>query len=228
MRLRRGRPGRALRRRSSSPPAAVPFVPPFENLAPTEPAHGTGYKDGVFVFRTLDDCERMLARAADAKSAAVIGGGLLGLEAARGLLEPRPRGPRRPPDGAPDGDAARSRRRADAAERSMEQLGRARCTSASRRPAVLGNGAVDRPAVRGRLDASTCDLRGHRRRHPPERRAGAVDAGLTVERGIVVDDGMATSDPSICAVGECARAPRPGLRPGRAAVGADARCWPIG
>ena len=65
---------------------SVPFVPPFENLAPTEPAHGPGpYKDGVYVFRTLEDCERMLARAADVKSAAVIGGGLLGLEAARGL-----------------------------------------------------------------------------------------------------------------------------------------------
>ena len=32
----------------------------------------------------------------------------------------------------------------------------------------------------------------------------ARDAGLTVKRGIVVDDGMTTSDPAICAVGECA------------------------
>ena len=64
--LRRGRPGRALRHAGHRHRQSVPFVPPIENLAPTEPAHGPGpYKDGVFVFRTLEDCERMLARAAD-------------------------------------------------------------------------------------------------------------------------------------------------------------------
>src|SRR5206468_1745825 len=63
------------------------FVPPMDgaNL------------DGVFVFRTLDDCAAMAAWTdksasetnatnAPQRSAAVIGGGLLGLEAARGLL----------------------------------------------------------------------------------------------------------------------------------------------
>ena len=40
----------------------------------------------LFVFRTLDDCDRMIAYAPRATRAAVIGGGLLGLEAARGLL----------------------------------------------------------------------------------------------------------------------------------------------
>ncbi len=53
--------------------------------------------DGVFVFRTLDDCEAIRPRARAATSAAVIGGGLLGLEAARGLARPRPCGARRPP-----------------------------------------------------------------------------------------------------------------------------------
>ena len=45
-------------------------------------------KPGIFVFRTLDDCEAMVSYAAEgagARIAAVIGGGLLGLEAARGL-----------------------------------------------------------------------------------------------------------------------------------------------
>jgi NAD(P)H-nitrite reductase large subunit len=51
-------------------------LPPIEGVA----------KDGVFVFRTIDDCGRILERARTAKTAAVIGGGLLGLEAARGLL----------------------------------------------------------------------------------------------------------------------------------------------
>src|SRR5690606_4299155 len=60
---------------------SVPFVPPIEGLR-----LGDGsFKPGVFVFRSLDDC-RKIARYAMGKSrGAVIGGGLLGLEAARGL-----------------------------------------------------------------------------------------------------------------------------------------------
>src|SRR5262245_1502872 len=53
-----------------------PFVPPIE---------GTNQR-GVFVFRTLDDCEEIAAYAQESTRAVVIGGGLLGLEAARGLL----------------------------------------------------------------------------------------------------------------------------------------------
>ena len=43
------------------------------------------FKPGVFVFRTLDDCRKIAAYAEGKARAAVIGGGLLGLEAARGL-----------------------------------------------------------------------------------------------------------------------------------------------
>jgi nitrite reductase (NADH) large subunit len=43
------------------------------------------YKPGVFVFRSLDDCREIAEYANGKKSAAVIGGGLPGLEAARGL-----------------------------------------------------------------------------------------------------------------------------------------------
>src|SRR5262245_25520382 len=53
-----------------------PFVPPMEGTS----------KRGVFVFRTLDDCETIGAYAQECDRAVVIGGGLLGLEAARGLL----------------------------------------------------------------------------------------------------------------------------------------------
>ena len=58
------------------------FIPPMEG---SRMADGT-LKPGVFGFRTLDDCSGMIARAKTSKTAAVIGGGLLGLEAARGLL----------------------------------------------------------------------------------------------------------------------------------------------
>jgi nitrite reductase (NADH) large subunit len=43
------------------------------------------YKPGVFVFRSLDYCREIAEYAKGKKSATVIGGGLLGLEAARGL-----------------------------------------------------------------------------------------------------------------------------------------------
>jgi len=45
---------------------------------------GTG-KTGVFTFRNLDDAQRLIARRARSRHAVVLGGGLLGLEAARGL-----------------------------------------------------------------------------------------------------------------------------------------------
>jgi len=53
-----------------------PFLPPIE-----------GYEgSGTFLFRTLDDCSRIAEFAAGCERATVIGGGLLGLEAARGLM----------------------------------------------------------------------------------------------------------------------------------------------
>lgn len=42
-------------------------------------------KEGVYTFRTIEDCQKIMARAKQVKKAAVIGGGVLGLEAARGL-----------------------------------------------------------------------------------------------------------------------------------------------
>ncbi len=59
-----------------------PFVPPMEGL---ETPDGET-KHGVFVFRTLDDCHKIAGYATKCRRAAVIGGGLLGLEAARGLI----------------------------------------------------------------------------------------------------------------------------------------------
>ena len=53
-----------------------PFVPPIA---------GTSLH-GVFVFRTIDDCRNIAGYAKDRKTAVVIGGGLLGLEAAKGLM----------------------------------------------------------------------------------------------------------------------------------------------
>src|SRR5215813_5518829 len=62
------------------------WVPPIKG------AHvpGRGYHQGVFVFRTLDDTRAMIRYAREHERAVVIGGGLLGLEAARGLQNHMP------------------------------------------------------------------------------------------------------------------------------------------
>ncbi|HLJ11316.1 MAG TPA: nitrite reductase large subunit NirB, partial [Planctomycetaceae bacterium] len=56
---------------------SFPFVPTVPGID----------KLGVFLYRTLDDLERILAYAQKVKRAAVIGGGLLGLEAAKATLD---------------------------------------------------------------------------------------------------------------------------------------------
>ncbi|MCU0341159.1 MAG: FAD-dependent oxidoreductase, partial [Spirosomaceae bacterium] len=56
---------------------SAPFVP---NIAGVE-------KDGVFVYRTIEDLEMMQSYATKARKGAVIGGGLLGGEAAKALLD---------------------------------------------------------------------------------------------------------------------------------------------
>ncbi|MEE8046128.1 MAG: FAD-dependent oxidoreductase, partial [Dehalococcoidia bacterium] len=58
------------------------FIPPFEGARKPD----GDLRDGIFTFRTLEDTERMIEYAKKAKSVAVIGGGLLGLEAAKGLM----------------------------------------------------------------------------------------------------------------------------------------------
>ena len=58
------------------------FVPSMEGLQEEDGS----FKRGAFVFRTLDDCAAIIEHARGARKAAVIGGGLLGLEAARGLM----------------------------------------------------------------------------------------------------------------------------------------------
>ncbi|KAB8138895.1 NAD(P)/FAD-dependent oxidoreductase [Gracilibacillus oryzae] len=55
---------------------SVPFILPVPGAD----------KEGVMAFRTIDDCKKMMATSKTYKKAAVIGGGILGLEAARGLL----------------------------------------------------------------------------------------------------------------------------------------------
>ena len=155
--------------------------------------------DGVFVFRTLDDTRALLGRAGAGTKAVVIGGGLLGLEAARGLQV----------QGC-DVTVVHlmdtlMERQVDAAggallRQAIESLG-VRVLLGRSTKAVVGDGRVEGVefADGERLAASLVVVAAGIR---PNVELGRR-AGLTVNRGIVVNDHMETSSPDIFAVGEC-------------------------
>jgi nitrite reductase (NADH) large subunit len=174
-----------------------PFLPPIEGLR----GAAGDFKEGVFAFRTLDDCGRVAKYAAGARRAAVIGGGLLGLEAARGLLGlgPEVHVVHLMPhlmEVQLDAESGTILRRA------MEALG-ARVHLEKSTAAILGDDSVTGLRF---SDGSTldCDMIVVSAGIRPN--AGlARSAGLSVRRGIVVDDGLACpDDPDVFAVGECA------------------------
>jgi nitrite reductase (NADH) large subunit len=156
-------------------------------------------KKNVFVFRTLDDTRALLERSAKGRKAVVIGGGLLGLEAARGLqvqgcdvtvVHLMPTLMERQLDST-GGDYLR---------RKIENLG-VRVMLGKETAAMLGNGRVEglKFACGEELDAELVVIAAGIR---PNAELGK-QAGLEVNRGIVVNDLMETSDPNVYAVGEC-------------------------
>ncbi|MGB6946693.1 MAG: nitrite reductase large subunit NirB [Bryobacteraceae bacterium] len=156
-------------------------------------------KKNVHVFRTLDDTRELIAKARTGCKAIVIGGGLLGLEAARGL---QLRGCQvsvvhlvetlmeRQLDSA-GGELLR---------RKIESLG-IRVLLPRQTQALTGNGHVDgiRFASGEEIEADLVVIAAGIK---PNVQLGRK-AGLDVRRGIVVNDYLQTSDPDIFAVGEC-------------------------
>jgi len=155
---------------------------------------------GVLTYRDLDDVQAMLLAAQSREKAVVIGGGLLGLEAAAGLnargmdvtvLHLMPSLMERQLD-APAGFLL---------QRALEARGIKIVTKANTK-AIHGANRVERVELAGgtMIDCSLVIMAAGIKPNA----ALARDAGLTVNRGIVVDAGMATSDPDILALGECA------------------------
>ncbi|SFV28566.1 nitrite reductase (NADH) large subunit [Devosia crocina] len=164
------------------------------------PLPGIGLR-GVTAFRDIDDLQRMLRVAqVPGRRAVVIGGGLLGLEAAAALHQ---RGMTVSVLHLKGHLMDRQLDPASAAllAREFERRGIRIVLGAATR-AILGSGHVEAVALE---DGSVieADLVVMAAGIRPETRL-ATDAGLYVERGIVVDDGMATSDPAVLALGECA------------------------
>ncbi|MGA0602854.1 nitrite reductase large subunit NirB [Caulobacter sp. KR2-114] len=156
---------------------------------------------GVVTFRDLDDVEAMVAAADAGGAAVVIGGGLLGLEAAYGLAR---RGMKATVVHLMDVlmerqlDSAAGYLLTQAlAERGVETL------LSAQSEAILGeNGRVSGLQLKdGRVLPCTVLVMAVGIR---PNTALARAAGLQVGRGVVVDDRMRTSDPAIHAVGECA------------------------
>jgi nitrite reductase (NADH) large subunit len=155
---------------------------------------------GVLTYRDLDDVEAMLLAAQSREKAVVIGGGLLGLEAAAGLRE---RGM--------DVTVLHlmptlMERQLDPAagyllQRALEQRGiKVMCKADTK--AIVGNGKLegvelgDGTIVPASLVVMAVGIRPNA--------ALAKEAGLEVNRGILVDGAMRTSDPDILSLGECA------------------------
>ena len=166
----------------------LPFVPPMEGAD----------QDRVLTWRTLEDTIEMQKAAVMCKEIAVIGGGLLGLEAARGLksycanisvLEFFPRlMPRQL-------DEEGSRLLQDFVESlGINVIVGARCEK------ILGNGQITGVQLQGGriVPAQTVLVAAGVRANATL----AADAGLTVNRAIVVDEKMTTSDPDIHAAGD--------------------------
>ena len=173
-----------------------PFVPPIPgNDLP-----------GCFVYRTIDDLEAIRAAAAGKRVGAVVGGGLLGLEAANALrllgLETHvvEFAPRLMPLQVDEGGGATLRSH-------IESLGIRVHTATSTE--VIVAGADGRVAAMRFANGEVLDVdvvvfsAGIRPRDELAR-----DCGLDVgdRGGIVVDAGCRTSDAGVYAIGECALA----------------------
>lgn len=154
---------------------------------------------GVVTYRDLDDVEKMLAAAEQGGSAVVIGGGLLGLEAAAGL---HTRGM----------DVTILHLMPTLMERQLDPAA-----------AHLLQQAIEKRGMKVRLKANTHTIVGEDKVEGVKLDDGTIlpanlvvmavgirpasalakEAGIEVNRGILVNDQLLTNDPDIFALGEC-------------------------
>lgn len=169
-----------------------PFVPPLPGVDLAR----------VFVYRTIEDLERIDALASRSRTAAVIGGGLLGLEAAKALLDKGlettvvEAAPRLMP------------RQVDATggallKRSIERLG-VRVLVGAKTSGIgeTGSGLEIRFADRDPLPVDLIVVSAGVR--PRDELATKAGLARGERGGIAVGDDLRTNDPRIFAIGECA------------------------
>lgn len=167
---------------------------------PVRPALPGGTLPGVATFRNIGDVETMRSYAVEGRRIVVIGGGLLGIEAAYGLA------------------------RAGGRVTLLHLVDRLMERQLDAEGAALLASAIAARGITLRLCASTAGFIGGDRLEAVALQDGTVipadlavlaigvkpnvdlarAAGLAVNRGVVVDDGLASDDGSIFAIGECA------------------------
>ena len=168
------------------------FVPPLPGVE----------KTGVFVYRTFEDLDAIKAYVKNAKTGAVIGGGLLGLEAAKAIMD----------DNIETTVLERSpwimsrqldERGASMLQSKLEKQGLKVITNAitdslEGDECVTGIKFADSTVISTDIVIISAGIKA--------RDELARKAGLEVAKngGIIVDEGMQTSHPNIFAIGECA------------------------
>ncbi len=167
------------------------FVPPFEGRE----------QAGVFTLRTLEDAQAIKAYARDASTAVVIGGGLLGLETARALvalglhvavIEFFPHLMPRQLD----------KEGAAVLQAHLKSVGLHPILTGAKTKAILGDGhAAGVLLARGRIVGGELVLISTGIRSRIEL---AREAGLEVNRGVIVDEQLRTSIPDVFAAGDVA------------------------
>lgn len=175
-----------------------PVLPPLRGLfAPG----ATELPGGVHAFRTMDDCLALSGAVAEGTRAVVIGGGLLGVSAARALA-------RRGAQVVLTQQAERLMERqldpssSELVHRHLRSLGVEIHTECRVRGVGVVDGRVrsvelhDGYVLGTDLTVLACGAR--------PRTGLAQAAGLDVRKGVVVDDELRTGDPHIHAVGDCA------------------------
>jgi assimilatory nitrate reductase electron transfer subunit len=165
------------------------WLPPVEGLSQDAP--------GVYTFRTLDDCAEILAAARPGAPVAVLGGGLLGIEAARGLVgrgcqvtvvHPVGHLMERQLDSGAGAVLAKS----------LSTLGVEFRLNARVNGYVPGDGLkLDDGLVPADMVVVTAGVK-------PEISV-AKAAGIEVDRGVRIDDCLRTNDPRVYAIGDCAQ-----------------------
>ncbi|MET9392086.1 FAD-dependent oxidoreductase [Streptomyces sp. NPDC006624] len=175
-----------------------PVLPPLRGLFTAD----RELPEGVHAFRTMDDCLGLSKAVRPGVRAVVIGGGLLGVSAARALAlrgaqvvlaQQSERLMERQLDPAASALVRRHLTDLGVEVHTECRVRDVRCVGGAVRSVEMADGyALDADLV-----VVACGV------HP---RVGlARTAGLDVRKGVVVDDELRTSDPSIHAIGDCAQ-----------------------
>ena len=172
---------------------SFPFVPPV-------PGHE---RDNCFVYRTIDDLDKIAAAAKNASIGAVVGGGLLGLEAAKALKDLGLKthvvefAPRLMAVQVDDGGGAVLRSK-------IEELGVQVHTEKNTKEIVDGDGTTHKMCFADGEELHTDIIVFSAGIRPQDELARSADIEVGPRGGIVINDQCQTSDENIYAIGECA------------------------